>query len=124
MKIINREKFIEITYEVLYSKYTKHVFGGLNIKCETIGNDFVTQQLADSVKCNNENEFSCILDVAESTGQSFSMDFDFAGRDGTFDKNQLFVVWEREDVLELISRLEKLVVEHPEIKAIDDRNKG
>lgn len=109
MKIVNRKTFLSLPAETLYSKYAPYVFGELAIKCETVGDDFVTQQIADSVWCNDSDEFFDILDAAARTGESFSMDFDSAGRDGLFDDEQLFVVWEREDVVALIERLTRLV---------------
>lgn len=111
MKIVNRNTFLSLPAETLYSEYELCVFGDLSIKCDTVGqNDFVTQKIADSVRCNDSEEFFDILDAAARTGESFSMDFDYASRDGLFgDDDQLFVVWEREDVIALIERLTRLV---------------
>ncbi len=34
------------------------------------------------------------------------MDFDCLSRDGCFDQNQLFIIWEAKDVKQLIDRLQ------------------
>lgn len=44
----------------------------------------------------------------EATGEDLAMDFDCLGRDGLFDRNQLFAVWSADDVRGLIARLGRL----------------
>lgn len=110
MKIVDRKTFLELPADTLYSKYEPCWFGDIEIKGETTGlNDFVTQSIADAVRCNDSGEFSDILLAAQKTGESFSLDFDCAGRDGFYDDDQLFAIWEREDVIALIERLTLLV---------------
>ena len=94
----------------VYSKYEPCVFGNIKIKGDSIHHaggvgDFGYQQIADAVDAGSSNEFSDILFAAEETGDSFNMDFDCQGRDGLFDEDQLFVVWEKRDIQALILRL-------------------
>jgi hypothetical protein len=110
MKIVDRKTFLALPAGVLYSKYEPCIFGDLNIKGDTVGlGDFSTQEIADAVRCNDSEEFADILFSAAKTGGSFSMDFDCEGRDGLFDGNQLFAIWEPADVAALIERLTRLV---------------
>lgn len=110
MKIVDRKTFLALPDETLFSKYEPCLFGDLTIKGETVGaNDFLTQQICDSVRCRDSEEFDSILDNAQETGSSFEMDFYCNGRDGLFDDDQLFAVWEPADIIDLIERLKLLV---------------
>ena len=108
MKIVNRRAFLEMPAGVLFSNYERCFFGDLSIKGETLdGIDFYVQQITDAVKCNNSGEFYEILFDAEMNGTSFVLDFECEGRDGLFDKCQLFAVWEPQDVAALITKLQQ-----------------
>ena len=109
MKILNRKDFLALPDGVLYSKYEPCIFGPLEIKGESWENDFLTQQIADAVDCNDSGEFFNILLDAKETGNSFALDFYSEGRDGLFDEDQLFAVWEHADISALISRLNLLL---------------
>jgi hypothetical protein len=106
MKIVTREKFLKMPEGTLYSKYEPCVFGELCIKGESWEVDFLYQDIVSSVECSGSDEFFGILDTAEETGCSFDMDLDCQGRDGLYDMEQLFAVWETKDVVQLISRLQ------------------
>lgn len=105
MKIINRKEFLNLPSGVIFSKYEPMIFGDICIKGETLHNDFYCQRIKDSIDCNDSNEFHDILDSAEKEGKSFDIDLESEIRDGMFDENQLFVVWENEDIIKLINRL-------------------
>jgi hypothetical protein len=108
MKILNRKQFLALPGQVLFSKYEPYVFGDIAIKGETLGNDFYYQSIADSLEAIGV-EFSETLFLAKETGDSIAMDFDCLGRDGCFDEDQLFAVWEEKDVRQLIDRLKQLL---------------
>lgn len=109
MVIVDRKTFLALPAGVVYSKYEPCVFGALEIKGDstpsTEPRDFFSQQIADAVDASGSDDMSNILFAAEKTGGSFSMDLDCEGRDGLYDEEQLFAVWERDDVKELIRRL-------------------
>jgi hypothetical protein len=109
MKILNRKQFLALPGQVLFSKYEPYVFESFAIKGETWGNDFLVQYIVDSVAANSTEKFAEILDDAQETGDSIAMDFDCLDRDGCFDKDQLFAVWEEKDVRQLIDRLKQLL---------------
>lgn len=105
MKILNRVEFLQKPEGTLFSKYVPCLFGELSIKGENVGdNDFYYQSINDAIKCNSSDEFSEILFKAQETGESIQLDFYCVSRDGIFD-DDLFAVWEIEDVLLLIKRL-------------------
>lgn len=107
MKIVNRAQFLALPPNTLFSKYSPFVFGELEIKGETWGhcNDFLSQQVAGAIACTGSQDFADMLEDAQELGVSLAMDFDCQGRDGCFDEDQLFAVWEAADVAALIERL-------------------
>ena len=115
MKIVNRKIFLKLPAGVLFSKYVPCIFDDLCIKGDTSGeNDFWAQPIAGAVACNDTDEFIDVLNAAES-GSRFALDFECEYRDGLFDADQLFAVWELQDVIALISRLQKLLLYYPEV---------
>lgn len=106
MKIVNLKTFRALPENTIFAKYEPVVFGELEIKGETRGNDFlVTAGLSSAIKCSGSEEFIDLIERATQTGESLSMDFDSQGRDGCFDDNQMFAAWEEADVAALIERL-------------------
>lgn len=107
MRIVDLTTFRAMPVGTLYSKYAPCYFVDLAIKGETLAYDFLTQQIADAIDCTGSDDFSHKLDHSQIHGSSVAMDFHCLGRDGCFDKDQLFAVWERADVEALISRLQE-----------------
>lgn len=106
MKIVNRQQFLEMPSGTVFAKYEPCVFGDLMIKGESLPecNDFYAQTLIE-VEGDNSVLVLTDLDRAYSTGGSVSLDFHCQYRDGTYDRHQLFAVFESKDVSELIDRL-------------------
>lgn len=109
MKIVNRETFLKMPPETLFSKYQPCVFEDLCIKGDSLREDFCYQSITDAIVCDGSDSFTDNLSRAEITGESLQMDFECQGRDGCFDSEQLFAVWEEADVKALISRLQRTV---------------
>lgn len=111
MKIIKRIDFVKLPPNTVFSEYQPCYFGPLMIKGETLnGNDWYEQQIADAVAGNSSEEWANTLLRAQETGESFGMDFDMEGRDGSFDPDdRLYAVWEPQDVQHLINRLKRCV---------------
>lgn len=105
MRIVNRETFLAMPAGTIFAKYTPHIFGELGIKEETIGQDFVVQDLSPWFGDSSEAHWDTLERVAKGE-ESPPLEFDFAGRDGLFDQEQLFAVLGREDVKALIARLQ------------------
>ena len=110
MKIIDRKAFLALPAGVLFSKYQPCLFDVLTIKGDTWAhcNDFLVQQIADGIDCAGSEDFAAKCQLMEE-GISAGMDFDCLGRDGCFDEDQLFAVWEASDLSALIERLQQCV---------------
>jgi hypothetical protein len=111
MKIVNREQFLALPAGTLFSKYEPQYFEPLSIKGDTWTNDFLVQEIHDAVDASGSEEFGNILDLAVEHGYTFKLDLDCMGRDGCFAENQLFAVWEKQDVEQLIARLTRALAE-------------
>ncbi len=111
MRLVNHQTFLALPTNTLFSTYEPHVFGPLMIKGDTLYGDggraidFCEQGIADSIDCTGSNDFDDQLTHALATGASLAMDFDSQGRDGTFEQDQFYAVWEAADVAALIRRL-------------------
>lgn len=105
MKIVNLQTFRSLPANTVFSKYEPCCFDDLCIKGETLDHDFLVQQISDSIECSGSDEFADKLFRAADTGESVSFDFDCEGRDGLYEDDQLYAVWEPDDVRALIERL-------------------
>ena len=107
MRIVNLETFRALPPSTLFSKYEPCCFEGLCIKDETIEVDFLTTSpLASAIVSRSSDVFVELLRKSEKDGSSIPMDFETLGRDGCFEDDQLFSIWEAEDLRALIERLE------------------
>lgn len=112
MKIIDRATFLAMPAETLFAKYEPCCFGDLTIKLETTahGNDFYEQDLIPwFLGTNDSGQWFDTLERVQAGEQSPPLDFDFSGRDGLYDEDQLFAVFEYNDVVALIERLQRCV---------------
>lgn len=114
LKIINREQFLKLPNGVLYAKFEPCVFGDIAIKEDSSSNGWLYQDLLE-LDVNDSGEWTDTLFEAIEKGTSFKLDYDCLGRDGMFDDKQLFAVFEKEDVVMLIERLKKTVLNYPKV---------
>ena len=104
MKIVDRVTFLKMPTNTLFSKYNPCYFEPLCIKMDSIGEiDFFYQELHDSLLTN---DFIIACHSMEA-GQSIQVDMNVESRDGLFDKDQLFAVWEPQDIDALVKRLKE-----------------
>jgi hypothetical protein len=108
MLIVDRETFLAMPAGTVFAKYKPCVFDELSIKEDTCGTDFAVQDIIPQFVTNNDSgDYFDTLDAAERGEPTPRLDYDICGRDGMFDKDQLFAVFERHDVKDLIARLTK-----------------
>lgn len=108
MRIVNRDTFLALPANTLYSTFLPCIFGNLCIKGDTIaGVDWAYQSLHDAIECDNSEEFAEKCFRAAEHGESLTLDLDCMGRDGGFELDRLFAVWEPQDVQALIQRLQE-----------------
>ena len=113
MKIVNLETFLKLPPNTVFAKYAPQVFGDLQIKGKSIeghGDFFALDPIGGCVAFNNHEELDAAIAAAES-GESVPVDFETEGRDGLYEKDQLFAVWEPADVAALIKRLNRCLPE-------------
>ncbi len=106
MRIVNLTEFRTLPEYTLYSKFTPDVFGDIETKYETWEFDFLCANLIDFQGSTSSDEYSRLLDSCVA-GKSIDLDFEHAGRDGMFDKEQLFAIFENKDIDALIEHLKK-----------------
>ena len=116
MRIIDRKTFLALPAGILYSKYEPCVFEAFCVKGDTIYRsydgeaiDWFEQDIHDAIDCTGSADFADKLIAAQESGGSISMDFECQGRDGMFDDEDHFAVWEATDLSALIARLQRCV---------------
>ncbi|MEW5058379.1 MAG: hypothetical protein AB1Y25_12245 [Cycloclasticus sp.] len=110
MKIINLKEFRQLPAGVLFMKYEPCVFEDLQAKGKTLEGDFVTENITYWPDCNGSGDMVDKLEEAEKTDKSILLDFDACGRDGCFEKDQLFAVYDKRDVEMLMDKLNRCLV--------------
>ena len=110
MKIVNREIFLGLPKGTVYSKYEPCCFGELCIKDDSIYNDWYYQDIIGVIDSNDSGEFAEKLFESQREGKSILMDFNCISRDAMYDE-ELFAVWDKEDVAGLIERLQKSIMD-------------
>lgn len=109
MKIVNLKTFLELPPNTLYSKFDlkNYHFDNLEIKGDSWidSNDFFSLEIASAIEWGSQEEFWNPCEDAVENGTSLKIDLDLDTRDGFFDQDQLFAIWEPNDVNLLIERL-------------------
>lgn len=110
MRIVNREEFLDLPAGTVFCKYAPIYFGDMEIKgtrsnyTNTVRDDYTTQLVMQTELIGDE--FNDFMLKGESVGKTFKLhDGDCYGRDGGFDTEQLFAVFEKEDVENVIAKL-------------------
>lgn len=117
MRIVDRATFLAMPAGTLYAKYEPCVFGELQVKegtCYAADRvtriDFYTQQLIPWFNgTQSSSDYFDTLEAAEKGTPTPA--FDMPARDGLFDDDQLFAIFERADVEALIAKLTRSLVE-------------
>lgn len=125
MKIVDRKTFLAMPAGTVFYKYEPHFFTDLGIKGETCGNDFSCFEFGGGIwpdGCNDSGELFAKWEAMLHGEPSGPLDFESEGRDGLFDEDQLFAVWDREDVAGLIARLQEAIT--PPLPESADSGRG
>jgi len=110
MKILNWKDFIQTPKETVFSYYKDGSFSDLCIKTSDINemsNDFLHDRILDAIEHDDTGEFFDKCSRMIDEGISVPMDFDFTGREGYYERDQLFAIYEEADVKLLIDRLQR-----------------
>lgn len=110
MKILSRTEFMKLPIGTVWSYYEPCCFHDLNIKASDLNEGYVTDFLYDgiigSIQTTGSDDFVDKCDLMER-GESISMDFESTSREGLFEDEQLFAIFEEDDLKKLILRLQK-----------------
>jgi len=108
MKIVTKQEFYKLPNGTLFSYYEPCIINGLMIKLDTITSgvygkepiDFFYQDLIGNVNTDN-GEFSEILINAQENKVDFDLDFEVGERDGLYEENALYVVYNSDEIKQL-----------------------
>jgi hypothetical protein len=101
MRVYNRAEFMKLPEGVLFCKGKPWAFGDLSIKGESLKSDFTYRQLC-WVDAESSEDAVDKLERMLSHGTSEPMEAEY-GRDGCFDDKDLFLVFEEDDLMELMA---------------------
>jgi len=87
MKIVTREEFLKLPKGTLYSKWQPCVAEEIHIKDETVMDDFCCVEISNSTSFLYTNEVSSPVNLETPYRDACARD-----------KDQLFAVWELEDL--------------------------
>lgn len=111
MRIVDRKTFLALPAGTLFVKFPAQPIegqGGVQIKAETVGDDFVSQDLLPWFEgCEDSTKWAEIYAGMTKGNASPPVDYNFTERDGLFDSSQLFMVWNIDDAERLVARLHK-----------------
>lgn len=113
MRIVNRKEFLKLPDGTLYSSYYGSSASRLEIKeGGDWGNDwFYTNLLTlwSEAESGSEDYFYKLSKAESNSNFSFSQDLESSERDGRYEEDQLFVVFEKEDILKIINKLQSII---------------
>src|SRR6185503_20635672 len=103
MKIVNKQEFYKLPAGTLFSFYEPCIFTGINIKGKTIQDmekpiDFFYKSLIGNVSANHTGEFLDILSTANENKNEFKLDFITSSRDGIFDEESLYAIYNTNEI--------------------------
>lgn len=108
MRVYNRKDFLSLPEGTFFCKGTQWSFDNLSIKGQTLDNDFVYVDL-----CNiDSNGTDCWVERLEDSlnnGTSYPINNN-SSRDGFFDENAIFLIFEKHDLIYLINLMKISIV--------------
>jgi hypothetical protein len=111
MRIVSKKEFMKLPIGTVWSYYEPCVFRDLNIKVSDLSEwetDFLYDGVIGKIDVQSSEDFTNKCELMEK-GESVPMDFEQTSREGLFDDDQLFAIYEKEDVEKLIIRLQKCI---------------
>lgn len=113
MFIVKRPELMKMLKEnsnVVYSEVNEYCIDGLYIGKYLGEHDFMTKDLLENIKINDRNGmFWEELDkMKEDSKYKSEIDFDRESRDGIFDDEQEYLIYENKDIERLIDNLKSV----------------
>lgn len=116
MRIVSLEEFRKLPNGTIFSKYEPCYFSGMEIKYDNCGErDFISVGLSQPFLRgqNRDGDDIAIIELSQEAGSSFDLDFEIAGRDGCFEDEQLFAIWETNDLIALRKKIDAAITLAP-----------
>jgi hypothetical protein len=107
MKIVSKQEFLKLPPGTIFSDYQPQCLSGFKVKAESsIGiSDFIYSDLTGNPQNTGSEDFGDKCEAMEQ-GESVPIDVEFYGREGFYDDNMLYAVYERDDLKKIIGVLE------------------
>lgn len=113
MRVVKFPEFIKELQEnknLIYSELHDYMIDGLyeGFRMEGNNHDYILTDLLDSVTTlddNDEKEYWEIIDESVENGKEFKIDLECTGRDGMFDYNRKYVIYDKDDIKRLVDKL-------------------
>ena len=107
MKVVDRKTFLGLPEGTIYHKGKPWYFGNLSIKGESLSHDWFYCD-PSWVDANDMGEAASRLEEMLAAGASYPCETNY-GRDGCFDEEELFLVYEHADLIWLREQINKAV---------------
>ncbi len=107
MRVVTRKTFLTLPAGTIYCKGVPWAFDGLCIKDDSLENDWIYLDMAGP-SARDSGEATDILDKSLETGASFACE-DAFGRDGCFDEDAVFLIFEPADLWTLRGRIDAAI---------------
>jgi hypothetical protein len=106
MRIVDRKTFLALPENTVYAKFFHgDSFNELQIKGETWTNDFIYEDLNDFDDHDTSEERYEKIDKMIQNGEIFPLRLNSCSRDGLYEEDQLFAIYDKEDITKIITRL-------------------
>ena len=111
MKIVNLKTFRSMPEGTVFMKFEPCIFGSLCVKAGTMESDFVAASLTDEIDANDSVEMADKLFAAmQDPNLSIPVYFEAYSRDGMFEDDQMFAVYEKADIEGLVKKLSECLL--------------
>lgn len=109
MKIVDRKTFLTLPPGILYCKTKPCHFGDIAIKYDTWTNDWIYQSFPYFQEESDSSDAYFEAYQKLEKGESLTLDVDCAGRDGLYEEDEKFLIYEEKDIRILIEKLQTLL---------------
>lgn len=107
MRVVDRKTFLRLPAGTIYCKGHPWVFGSICVKADSLANDWIYLDPAGP-SAHDSGEASDLLEQSLATGSSFACE-DAMGRDGCFNEEDVFLIFERADLESLRSYIDRAI---------------
>lgn len=106
MRIVDRKTFLTLPEGTVFAKGMPYAFGGLTFKHESTGHNDWFELEPNCIEANDTGELFERFEKMLNGGESFPM-VEAVVRDGLYDDDAIFLVFERDDLARLRDMIDK-----------------